>query len=151
MRIWNYNFSGIHNTQFEYPDSMVHGANMGPNWGRQDPGGPHVGHMNFAIWVSDYMVLAWIPRTDFIGLTQLQRGYSSHHPYICYTRTPLNSESNGLSHEFGFYVQWNGMNKDINSIKDYWWNPFWLKFKSLAECNVDHDHYEQELHPSIIL
>ena len=33
-----------------YPDSKVHGANMGPNWGRQDPGGPHVGHMNFVIW-----------------------------------------------------------------------------------------------------
>ena len=25
------------------PDSKVHGANMGPIWGRQDPGGPHVG------------------------------------------------------------------------------------------------------------
>ena len=32
------------------PDSKVHGANMGPMWGRQDPGGPHVGPMNFAIW-----------------------------------------------------------------------------------------------------
>ena len=32
------------------PDSKVHGANMGPNWGRQDPGGLHVGPMNFAIW-----------------------------------------------------------------------------------------------------
>ena len=28
---------------------------MGPIWGRQDPGGPHVGPMNFAIW--DGMVL----------------------------------------------------------------------------------------------
>ena len=35
----------------EPPDSKVHGANMGPIWGRQDPGGPHVGPMNFAIWV----------------------------------------------------------------------------------------------------
>ena len=34
----------------EDPDSKVHGANMGPIWGRQDPGGPHVGPMNFAIW-----------------------------------------------------------------------------------------------------
>ena len=34
------------------PDSKVHGANMGPIWGRQDPGGPHVGPMNFAIWGS---------------------------------------------------------------------------------------------------
>ena len=32
------------------PDSKVHGDNMGPIWGRQDPGGPHVGPMNFAIW-----------------------------------------------------------------------------------------------------
>ena len=32
-------------------DSNVHGANMGPIWDRQDPAGPHVGPMNFAIWV----------------------------------------------------------------------------------------------------
>ena len=32
------------------PDSNAHGANMGPTWGRQNPGGPHVGHMNFVIW-----------------------------------------------------------------------------------------------------
>ena len=38
-------------TQHQYPDSKVHGANMGPIWGQQDPGGPHVGPMNFAIWV----------------------------------------------------------------------------------------------------
>ena len=31
------------------PDSKVHVANMGTIWGRQDPGGPHVGHMNLAI------------------------------------------------------------------------------------------------------
>ena len=27
----------------DIPDSKVHGANMGPIWGRQDPGGPHAG------------------------------------------------------------------------------------------------------------
>ena len=32
-----------------HPYSKVHGANMGPIWGRQDPDGPHVGPMNFAI------------------------------------------------------------------------------------------------------
>ena len=32
------------------PDSKVHGANMGPTWGQQDPGGPHVGHVNLVIW-----------------------------------------------------------------------------------------------------
>ena len=39
------------------PDSKVHGAKMGPIWGRQDPGGPHVGPMNFAIWGS--FVCVW--------------------------------------------------------------------------------------------
>ena len=36
------------------PDSKVHGANMEPTgiWGRQDPGGPHVGPMSFAFWVT---------------------------------------------------------------------------------------------------
>ena len=31
---------------------MVHGANMGPIWGRQDLGGPHVGPMKLVIWVN---------------------------------------------------------------------------------------------------
>ena len=31
-------------------DSKIQGANTGPIWGPQDPGGPHVGPMNFAIW-----------------------------------------------------------------------------------------------------
>ena len=39
------------------PDSKVHGANMGPIWGRQDPGVPHVGHMNFVIWVHYYITV----------------------------------------------------------------------------------------------
>ena len=36
----------------DIPDSKVHGVNMRPILGRQDPGGPHVGPKNFAIWVS---------------------------------------------------------------------------------------------------
>ena len=39
------------NVSGKYPDSKVHGASMGPIWGWQDPGGPHVGPMNLAIWV----------------------------------------------------------------------------------------------------
>ena len=42
-----------------YPNSKVHGANMGLIWGRQDPGGPHVGPMNFAIWIP--MRSWWLP------------------------------------------------------------------------------------------
>ena len=36
--------------RFQHPDSKVHGANMGPISGPQDPGRSHVGPMNFAIW-----------------------------------------------------------------------------------------------------
>ena len=39
-----------------YPDSKVHGANMGPIWGRQDPGGPHGGPINLAIWVFTHVL-----------------------------------------------------------------------------------------------
>ena len=41
--------SRSHDT-YAVPDNKVHGANMGPIWGRQDPGGPHGGPMNFVIW-----------------------------------------------------------------------------------------------------
>ena len=43
--LWSENFMDL-----DIPDRKVHGANMRPIWGRQDPGGPHVGPMNFAIW-----------------------------------------------------------------------------------------------------
>ena len=42
---------------------------MGPIWGRQDPGGPHVGPMNFAIWAVTITVrfrylCAWLDFQD---------------------------------------------------------------------------------------
>ena len=36
----------------DYPGSKVHGTNLGPIWGREDPDGPQVGPMNFAIKVA---------------------------------------------------------------------------------------------------
>ena len=39
----------INSKRNRYPDSKVNGANMGSIWGRQDPGGPQNGPMNFAI------------------------------------------------------------------------------------------------------
>ena len=43
---------GSMNVQENCLDSKVHGANMGIPRGRQEPGGPQVGHVNLAIWVS---------------------------------------------------------------------------------------------------
>ena len=48
-----------------YPDIKVHGSLMGPTWGRQDPGGPHVGNMNLTIWVCLVMVMMLFAVTDF--------------------------------------------------------------------------------------
>ena len=43
-----------------YPDSKVHGANMGPIWVLSAPDGPHVGPMNLAISVCRVIVLCFI-------------------------------------------------------------------------------------------
>ena len=45
-----YHYNLCPGVSYDVPDSKVHGANMRPIWGRQDPGGPHVGPMNIAIW-----------------------------------------------------------------------------------------------------
>ena len=37
-----------HQIGYNGPDSKVHGANMGPIWGRQGLGGPYVSPNNFA-------------------------------------------------------------------------------------------------------
>ena len=48
----------------KHPDSKFHGANMGPIWGRQDPGGPHVGPMDFAIWEDAALLLDLVKMDD---------------------------------------------------------------------------------------
>ena len=45
------------------------GPNMRPIWGQQDPGGPHVGPMSFAIW--DELTL--IPTWDHVGSCEWHR------------------------------------------------------------------------------
>ena len=81
------------------PDSKVHGTNMGPIWGRQDPGGPDVGPMNFAIWEimqvvktrvkkemwhyaqrrysSDYLLMHGVRAS--VGLLLICRVFCAHH------------------------------------------------------------------------
>ena len=54
IEAWSHIYVSIGSSLFEattrcLPDSKVYGANMGPIWGRQDPGRPNVGPMNFAI------------------------------------------------------------------------------------------------------
>ena len=46
----------------DFPDSKVHGANMGPIWGRKHPGGPHVEPMNLVIRVFPKTKLTFIKK-----------------------------------------------------------------------------------------
>ena len=45
----------------EYP-WLQGSANIGTIWGRQDPGGPHVVPMNFAIWDLAPHILGWVSK-----------------------------------------------------------------------------------------
>ena len=68
-------------------DSKVHGANMRPIWGRQDPGGPHVDPMNFAIWEDVSMVVLWWIQTmqSNLGITWQMTWHVS---YLVFTDGP---------------------------------------------------------------
>ena len=57
------------------PDSKVHEANMGPFWGRQDPGGPHSGPMNFAMG-SHYLNQCWPRSVLLYNITRPQSATS---------------------------------------------------------------------------
>ena len=52
---------------------------MGPICGRQDPGGPHVGAMNFAIWVV-YLVM-WF-RTARVKLWNINNSLLHNKPLL---------------------------------------------------------------------
>ena len=58
-----------HMTCVTNPDSKVHAAIMGPTWGRQDPGRPHVDPMNLVIWEA----IIWT-NADFIRLLGMNQG-----------------------------------------------------------------------------
>ena len=69
-----------HHEARNVPDSKVHMANMGPTWGRQDPGGFHVGPINLAIkgmYISrdiSYMTITaimWLHRCQYVIYVQM--------------------------------------------------------------------------------
>ena len=62
----------LHWANDTYPDSKVHGANMGPTWVLSAPDGPYVGPMNLAI-----------------GVAAVYREHN-HHSYQIIVRSPKN-------------------------------------------------------------
>ena len=47
---------------------------MGPTWGQQDPGGPHVGHVNLAIWDMLVIKYSFMDQLKW-GIQQTDEGY----------------------------------------------------------------------------
>ena len=72
------------------PESKVHGANMGPIWGRQDPDGPHVGPLNFAIWGTIYVALAITHPTTFVRISLRYDISVNIIAYPCYRQWRIN-------------------------------------------------------------
>ena len=63
---------------YDYPDSKFHGADMGAHLGPTWPSGPHVGPMNFVIWVQ----LTWLKfiESPIYPRNNLIRGISNPKP-----------------------------------------------------------------------
>ena len=81
--VWNRKMNSIPEWMDEcIPWFKVHGANEGPIWGRQDPGGPHVGPLNLAIWVSS-QIIYWRKAVPLIwkGWSQLAYEYRAKCPW----------------------------------------------------------------------
>ena len=47
-------------------DSKVHGVKMGSTWRQQDPGRPHVGPMNLAMWDAVELEFCLYPSEIFL-------------------------------------------------------------------------------------
>ena len=71
-----------------YPDSKVHGANMGPTWVLSAPDGPHIGPMNLAIRVPPSR-RAQINTYDTMPIGRIYSIIASHFTQMNSTRTAI--------------------------------------------------------------
>ena len=78
------------------PDSNVYGANMGPTWVQQDPGEPHVGPMNLAIWAD--MSTLFYKSVNTIRHIIAIKIIVNHGSYQCKTRTIKSSSPKDKPH-----------------------------------------------------
>ena len=82
-----------------YPDSKVNGANMGPIWGRQEPGGPHVGPWTL---LSRYNHRTNQPPYDYT--------HQCHNPTLAFW----------MLSAVAVYI--------TETSTQYWFGEFWMKF-----------------------
>ena len=68
----------------QLPDSKVHGVYMGPTWGRQDPGEPHVGPMNLATRAVTlkHTCFSWLCNNAYLSGAAQQQNPKIYPPYL---------------------------------------------------------------------
>ena len=93
-------------------DSKVHGANMGPIWGRQDPGGPHVVPWSL---LSRLLSLKSQSTEDFTSVyfTHLSM-YKKYHSVYALSQWEMALHCNAVSHWSGAYTEWYLYKQDIS-------------------------------------
>ena len=122
------------------PDSKVHGANIRPIRVRQDPGGTHVGPVNFVIWVCIPVIVLLLSlpfiflrqqyftklaSDDFEKMSFTHWGRVTH---ICVSKLTVISSDNGL---------WPGRRQAI-----IWTNAWKLLFGLPRTCRLGNgDHF----------
>ena len=101
---------------------------MGPIWGRQDPGGPHVGPMNFAIWVSFYchivcsvLLLHWGLIKIVDSLQPFQNAFSWEKTFVYLFRFHLHLFLRvQLTMGHHWFTQWLGTEQTTSHYLDPW-------------------------------
>ena len=94
------------------PDNKAHGANVGPTWGRQDHGGPHVGHMNFAIGV--VFSSAFSSKSEFY--------FDSNFITVCSCIGQINQHWFGQGlHAFTWTSNYSDHWLELQCVKEYSW------------------------------
>ena len=123
---------------WNYPDSKVHGANMGPIWVLSAPDGPHIGPMNLAIrvglhrWVITSHINNGWPNLRWSPLTNKQKSTGAYLiPYILYIRVSIllpirdndygstQGSSSSLQHSQRFLDSWIGQMTHAFTVSTY--------------------------------
>ena len=86
-------YSILSTRRAEFPDSKVHGANMGPTWVLSAPDGPHVSPMNLAI--REHSV-HWDASNELIILAVVSTHWGRV-MHICIGKLIIIGSDNGLS------------------------------------------------------
>ena len=120
------------------PDSKVHGTNMGPIWGQQDPGGPHVGPMNFAIW--DHCTCHW-PRVVWCQVRYIAEKVWV--PYMCMTAMLMVVNvhyRSQLFYQLQKSISINVRFKNYHPNQKLTWHTQWWK-GNMPFCCSKHTHF----------